>query len=678
MNIKLRFTAIFFILANTLMAQQLSFEKTEIVKDSTNFLRVIANVVTSVPSNVYVKHSYFNNGKAYSEISPISGFKTEHSLNLIGFRDNTFYEFEIHAFNAKEQIKAETLNFTIAPLTGNIQNFPAPKTNQFVNPQQYTLTNTIMPGNSFYYVCDLEGKMVWYLKYAVRDNVCNGWRWSKDNTLLQADCRLIKEFDLHGNLIKSIEIENPQWNLHHDVMKLKDGNTMAIYTRPEKVDFSETGGDAATVVAVDGVLILNDEGDILKNWSVADHFDLKNAERKGAYWNRIYGQGTFDWTHFNALEEDGDGNLLVSVSHWSSILKINRTTDSLMWQMGNDGNISLPPDFKFVNQHAITYLSPNRYLMFDNLGFQGKSRAIELVIETNERRALPFWEYLPEQALICLTRGNAQRLPNGNTLIYFPTSKGFIQEVNQAGELLWNLETMRSGYRGYRIPFLNKPHETVILDSISKTICINEEAFELLTNPPGAFLMGNAIEDGLFNPALAGAGKNKITAFYGTSVSQLEVEVVLPSEASIKVIDDKIFEITGDIENYQWYLNDEIIENENESILMPQESGLYTAEVSNQFGCTSNTDTINYIFVNVTETLSAQTEMHQQGSNILINNPNVLDLSLQVFNAQGQLLESGQFSNSTYFLDTSNFSALFIVRLMHNKTSMVQKFIASH
>jgi hypothetical protein len=65
------------------------------------------------------------------------------------------------------------------------------------------------------------------------------------------------------------------------------------------------------------------------------------------------------------------------------------------------------------------------------------------------------WQYNPEPHIFGPFMGFTQRLPNGNTLITYG-ARAVIQEVNAAGQLVWEL---RGGdtdgfYRAIRIPSL--------------------------------------------------------------------------------------------------------------------------------------------------------------------------------------------------------------------------------
>jgi len=642
---------------NHLLAQSLNFEVVNIEKSPTNALRANVFATLSEPAHVYVQFAYTENGELYTETSAVSAFQKEHDFTLIALRDNTLYQFRVFAFNKQNRTQSQLFELTTPVLPLMVENFESPRVNRLENRQTYTINNTMKGNERYFYISDTEGRLVWYSEYPVLHNVCNGWRWTEENTILQADCRRIREVDLLGNVLTDIVIYEPEWNLHHDVMRMRDGNIIAIYTKPEIADLSQTVGIAEAKVAVDGYFVVNPEGEIIENWSASDHFDIQTAERKGAYWNFIYGSGTVDWCHFNALEEDIDGSILISVSHWSRILKVDRLSGEVMWQLGDGGTLRVPPGFVIRQQHAITTLAPNRYLIFDNLGYQGSSRAMEFAVETNDNRAFQFWEYVPQPNIVSLTRGNAQRLTNGNTLIFFPTSTGIIQEVDEKGELLWEVKTLRSGYRAYRIPYINEPHPEIRFVGVPDSICANAEPIEINTMPENGYLNSEAMEDGMFNPQKANIGANKIFASFGTS--RLEIQFI---------------EIADTFQSYQWYVNDTLIKAATRPQYQPEASGLYYVKVLNQQGCTAISDTLNYIYVNISENFDATLELTQVENQLMINHPKVQTISVEIFNLQGQKIEEQQGKNN-YQINTTQFPSMYLVRVFNGNQFRVEKML---
>jgi len=349
-------------------------------------------------------------------------------------------------------------------------------------------------------------------------------------------------------------------------------------------------------------------------------------------------------------------------------------TGELIWQLGDGGNVNA--NFSFKHQHAITYLAPNRYLMFDNFGLDGSSRVIEFAIELQDNRAFTFWEYVPEPGIVSLTRGNSQRLDNGNTLAYFPTSRGIIQEVNTEGELLWQVETNRSGYRAYRIPHLNPPHPLVIfkIEATQREVCINDAPFNVFTQPENAYISGEGIEDGQFNPQKAGVGISTITALYGTSVHQIEIEVLALPEAIIKETDDQLLEIEEELKSYQWFLNDTIIDGANENTHQALSSGLYYAQVTNEFDCTAYSDTINFIYVDVPQVEKTPVQFISFPEYLLVQNSINYPLFVEVFSIDGRQLFKAS-GESVYQISTKQFPSLYLLRYSDGKEFKVNKML---
>jgi uncharacterized protein (UPF0248 family) len=146
------------------------------------------------------------------------------------------------------------------------------------------------------------------------------------------------------------------------------------------------------------------------------------------------------WAQGNSVLELPDGDILASYRPTSTVLRISRKTGKIVWKLG-------PPTL--AGQHAPTLLENGNILIFDNgvhrlddpLPF---SRVIEVNPATNEivwkYQDRPVWNFFSPRM------GNAQRLPNGNTLIT-ESSFGRFFEVTKEGEIVWE----------YVNPFFGQP-----------------------------------------------------------------------------------------------------------------------------------------------------------------------------------------------------------------------------
>src|SRR6266478_2253441 len=137
-----------------------------------------------------------------------------------------------------------------------------------------------------------------------------------------------------------------------------------------------------------------------------------------------------EWTHGNALMELPDGDLLVSFREISTIIKIERRTGRIVWKLG------APP---LSGQHAPTPLPNGNILIFDNGAHRlDESFPFSRVIEVNPLTNDIVWKYQEEifSNFFSPRISNAQRLPNGNTLINEGWFGRFF-EVTSEGEVVW-------------------------------------------------------------------------------------------------------------------------------------------------------------------------------------------------------------------------------------------------
>ena len=127
---------------------------------------------------------------------------------------------------------------------------------------------------------------------------------------------------------------------------------------------------------------------------------------------------------------------------------------------GEGGDFEMPPEARFYHQHS-PELQPNGHLLlFDNGTGRPEaeggqfSRALELELDEQAMTARAVWSYRHEPDLYCPIWGDADRLPNGNTLVVFGTrTEGEATrwvEVTPEGEVVWEVELLPSGWGTYR------------------------------------------------------------------------------------------------------------------------------------------------------------------------------------------------------------------------------------
>jgi len=654
------------------LAQNLAITNLVVDVDTENVLRYNVQVNTTDSANVYIKYSYSENGNVYEQVSQVSANKLEHHIKLIGFRATTGYTLQAFAFNNSEQVSSAIENFITGTLPFNVDNNSGNVAFNNIDRQEFVIYHKIMSGSDRHFkIIDSEGAIVWYDYYTVLVQNCNAWRLSKNNTILYGDCHVLHERDFFGNDIAIIPYASPSTNFHHDLMILDDGNYAVIYVQARDLDLSSVGGTIDQRVAGDGYLVFDSAGNIINEWNVFDYYFPESAMQQGSYWNAVYGQNTLDWTHINSIEEDSDGNFLLSVSHWDKVIKVNRTTDEVMWEFGESAQIPTPSVFDY--QHALTNTANNQYMLFDNLGLVGRSRVLEFSIDPINFTATQIWEYVPDDPFVAFVMGNANRLENGNTLINFGLAAA-IQEVDESGELLWDFRVGVSNYRAYKVPYLNEPHPEVIV-SLPDTVCLFDEPFLIESNLAQTYVTGNGVENGWFNPALAGAGNHVVAGFYGTSIDQDNI-VVLDAPNPTVQENDLTLTVEEGYNNYQWYVNGEAIETANNSSISVFDSGLYYATMLGDNGCPGYSDTLNLIIANVLEQMILDVNITYYKHYIHIENKTNKTLYFKLFDAAGSVIMNQSIDNGFNQIETKQLAAgISIAQIESDNLKLSKKII---
>jgi len=234
------------------------------------------------------------------------------------------------------------------------------------------------------------------------------------------------EADWNGKVLWEVR----QRDHHHDGGLLKNGNVLLLCATelPDEVAKKVQGGRPGTEVNgkiwADYLVELTKDGRTVWEWRAWEHLDPARDIITGVQDSRS------EWTHGNAIIELSDGDLLVSFRNISTIIRIRRQTGEIVWKLG------APP---LAGQHAPTPLANGNILIFDNGPHRLDhtfpfSRVIEVNPATNEI----MWKYQEANLYNFYSPriSNAQRLPNGNTLI----NEGFFGrffEVTSAGEVVW-------------------------------------------------------------------------------------------------------------------------------------------------------------------------------------------------------------------------------------------------
>ena len=175
-------------------------------------------------------------------------------------------------------------------------------------------------------------------------------------------------------------------------------------------------------------------------WNIFDH--LSPADRVEPASNRslpghpMWGgcerdRRVQDWSHGNSAVMAGDGSVLVSLGHLNQVISIAPDFASVRWRLGGPGSDFTfeDPSDRFYAQHTALPLANGNVLLFDNgtgrpydEGGQF-SRALELELDLERMTARRVWEHWHRPPLYAACCSSVQRLPSGNTLILYGSSR---------------------------------------------------------------------------------------------------------------------------------------------------------------------------------------------------------------------------------------------------------------
>jgi len=267
--------------------------------------------------------------------------------------------------------------------------------------------------------------------------------------------------DKEYNEIESIQMRNGYIAESHDFQLLPNGHVLLFGYYVTQMDLTEivNGGYPNALVSGGVVQELDSDRNVVFQWRTWDHYSPDQMS-----WRRASGPEVSQF-HLNTINMDVDGNLFIATPVW--VKKINRQTGEIMWHLGGDEN-----EFTFVGVdpeeaeghfggHAFYRLENGNVLIYDGGGRRGSgtSQVHEYKLDEENKIAEHIWSYVPDTPVAGWHRGNAQRLPNGNTFIgwggdgsdHGPACTEVTSEGEKVFELFFDDPDVES-YRAFRFP----------------------------------------------------------------------------------------------------------------------------------------------------------------------------------------------------------------------------------
>jgi hypothetical protein len=170
----------------------------------------------------------------------------------------------------------------------------------------------------------------------------------------------------------------------------------------------------------------------------------------------------YDYFHANSVDQDENGDYLVSARHTSAVYKLDRETGGIEWKLGGKDSSFEGGRGTFIwRQHDARFEDGGRIRIFDNGASpprRERSRAITVQLDEQARTARLVRSITHPDDLLSGTQANATPLPNGNVFIGWG-SQGWFSEFTPDGRLLFDgrVERGYDSYRAYRAPWTGRP-----------------------------------------------------------------------------------------------------------------------------------------------------------------------------------------------------------------------------
>jgi len=176
----------------------------------------------------------------------------------------------------------------------------------------------------------------------------------------------------------------------------------------------------------------------------------------------------YDYFHLNSINEEPDGNLLLSARNTHALYKVNRRTGKVMWRLGGkQSDFALGPGVRFAWQHDAQRHTDGTISIFDNGAappVHKLSRVLVLDLNTKTKKATLLRTYTHPKKLLSPFEANAQFLPNGNIFVGWG-GWPYLTEFDANGRVLFDVyfgHGKKAGqdadsYRGYRFPWTGHP-----------------------------------------------------------------------------------------------------------------------------------------------------------------------------------------------------------------------------
>lgn len=304
------------------------------------------------------------------------------------------------------------------------------------------------PGQDGPMIVDDEGRVVWFRRLPGEDTA-TGFRvqeyrgepvltWWQGRTRWGHGMGEYVILDRRYREVARVRAGDGYEGDHHELQLTPRGTAyISVYAeRPADLTSVGLGRDGSVYESIVQEVDVA-SGRVVWEWHSLDHLSVSEGVTPPK------ASKPHDYFHVNAVDEDRDGDLLISARNMHAIYKVDKQTGEVIWRLGGKrSDFAMGPGADFHFQHDVVRQPDGTISLFDNEATPptaDRSRGLVLRVDERSRTATVVREYVHPEGLLAIAEGNLQRLPGGNVFVSWGPEE-HVSEFSRDGQLLFDLQ----------------------------------------------------------------------------------------------------------------------------------------------------------------------------------------------------------------------------------------------
>ena len=271
-----------------------------------------------------------------------------------------------------------------------------------------------------------------------------------------------------GQVTRRLKPTNGQADVHEATLR-KNGNWYLLSgSVRDHVDLSSFGGNADSSVFDGEIEEQRPNGTVAWAWNAIDHLPLADTGRFFDILTPFQGSPSggvpVDLQHFNSVEDDGDGGLIVSARHHDAVYRMNKSNGEITWKLGGvktSKSLKVIGDklsYTFGGQHDARLDVDGTITVYDNgtglakgKGVGRPPRATRWRINTANKTATLVETIADDDVGGSLLGGGARRMADKSWLVAW-SSAPFIKAYSKSHKVLFTAQYLKSAISYRAVP----------------------------------------------------------------------------------------------------------------------------------------------------------------------------------------------------------------------------------